>query len=51
VSDQVTHPYKTTGRIIVLRTLIFKFFDSKLEDLVAHTVTLSPEIHELPKRY
>ena len=31
-SDQVSHPYKTIGRIIVLHVLIFKFLDSKLED-------------------
>ena len=31
VSDQVSHPYKTTGKIIVLNMLIFKFFDSNLE--------------------
>ena len=27
-SDQVSHPYKTTGKIIVLYILIFKFWDS-----------------------
>jgi len=32
VSDQVSHPYKTTGKIIVLYILILKFLDSQLED-------------------
>ena len=32
VSDQVPHPYKTTGKIIVLYVLIFIILDSKLEE-------------------
>jgi tellurite resistance protein TehA-like permease len=32
VSDQVSHPYRTTGKIIFLYILIFKFLDSNLED-------------------
>jgi len=32
ISDQVSHPYKTTSKIIVPYILIFKVLDSKLED-------------------
>jgi hypothetical protein len=32
MKDQVSYPYKTTGKIIFLYTLIFIFLDIKLED-------------------
>jgi hypothetical protein len=32
VRDQVSHPYKTTGKTIVMYTLVLVFLDSKLED-------------------
>ena len=34
VSDQVSHPYKTTHKITVLYILIFIFLDSKREDKI-----------------
>jgi hypothetical protein len=30
--DQISHPYRTTGKIFVLYTLIFMFFHSRQED-------------------
>jgi hypothetical protein len=32
VRDQVAHPYSTTGKIKVMYTLIFRFFDMKQEE-------------------
>jgi len=32
MSDQVSHPCKTTDKVIILYILIFKFLDNKLED-------------------
>jgi hypothetical protein len=32
VRDQVSHQYRTTGKIIVLYILIFKFFDSNRQE-------------------
>jgi hypothetical protein len=32
VRDNVSHPYRTTGKIIILYILNIKFFDSRRED-------------------
>jgi hypothetical protein len=34
VMDQVSHPYKTTGRITVLYILTFTFLDSRRDDKI-----------------
>jgi len=44
VSDQVSHPYKTTGRVIVLNILIFKFLDSELVDKRFCMIASIPQI-------
>jgi hypothetical protein len=40
VRDQVSHPYRSTGKIIVLYHLIFVFLDSRREDKAFWTESL-----------
>ena len=44
VSDQVSHPYKTTGKIILLYIVIFNLLDSQPEDTRFCTVTNTTKI-------
>ena len=41
VSDQVSHAYKTTGKIIVVCILIFMFLNLKSEDEILHRMVAS----------
>jgi hypothetical protein len=36
--SEVSHPYKTTGKIIIMHSLIFKFFGMKLDGKIFHIV-------------
>jgi len=38
MTDQVSHPYKTTGKILVLCAIVFTLFGSKQEDRIFGSV-------------
>jgi hypothetical protein len=38
IRDQVSHPYRTTGKIILSYILIFMFLDSRREDAFARII-------------
>jgi hypothetical protein len=44
VSDQFSHPYRTTGNIIVLYILIFNFLGSQLSSVTVAAVTLDNKV-------
>jgi hypothetical protein len=48
VRDQVSHPYNTTGRTIVLRVLTFTFLDNRRED---RKKTLDRMVASIPRIY
>jgi hypothetical protein len=41
VTDQVPHPFRTAGKIVILYILIFKFFDSRHEDKILDRMVAS----------
>jgi hypothetical protein len=49
VNDQVSHPYKTTGKITVFDVLfIYLFIYSRLEEMMLHGMTASiPWLHSV----
>jgi hypothetical protein len=47
VRDQASYPYSTAGTIIILYTLIPKFFERKLEDKRVSFYVLKCSFHEL----
>ena len=48
VSDQVSHPYRTTGNIIVLYILIFNFLDSIKDEISVVTYLLTYTMEHSP---
>ena len=46
VRDHVSQPYSTTGNIIVLNILIFRFLERNLEDLEHITIRKQRQIEE-----